>query len=96
MAVHAQLLKYHQRPEAAQFREEMLRKFPHNARIEAYLGAALEHLGQPGEAARHYENALSLRSDLPEARMGVARARQREGRLDEARGIFRRALGSNR
>jgi tetratricopeptide (TPR) repeat protein len=88
IAVHQQLLKFHQRVEAQQFRQEMLQRFPHNAHIEAHLGAALEVLGQRAEAMQHYKNALSLRPDLPEARIGVARAHQHEGQLDEARKLL--------
>ena len=88
IAVHQQLLKFHQSEEAAQFQKEMAEKYQDHAKVQAYLGAALEFLGQPSTAAGYYAQALKLRPDLPEARIGVARNAIREGRLDEARKLL--------
>ena len=83
--VHRQLLEYHQVAEAGEFQKLMLTQFPDNAKIYGYLGAAQEHLGRQNEAAELYGQALKLRPDLPEARIGVAQGQIRAGRLDEAR-----------
>src|SRR5262245_8619865 len=88
IAAHGQLVKFHQPSQAAEFRDAMRQRFPDNADVHAYLGAASEHLGQWDEAATCYDRALALRPDLPEARVGVALARVRAGRLDEARPLL--------
>jgi len=84
MALHQQLMTYHQLDEAAEFRKSMREKFPDNAKVHAYLGASLEHFGKLDEAAAMFRRALELRPDLPEARTGVAMAQIRAGQLDEA------------
>jgi tetratricopeptide (TPR) repeat protein len=85
MAAHQQLVNFHQIEKAAEFRKTMLEKFPENAKVLAYLGAAVEHLGNLPEAEAFYERALRLRPDMPEARIGVASGCIRAGRPDEAR-----------
>jgi tetratricopeptide (TPR) repeat protein len=85
---HQRLVHFHQTTEAAEFRAMMKTKFADNAKVHAYLGAVLEHLGQATEAAESYRRALELRPDLPEARVGVAEAQIREKRLDEARALL--------
>ena len=85
IAVHQQMLGFHQVAEAAAFEKTMVAQFPDHAKIHAYLGAALEHLGQRDQAVEYYQRALTLRPDLPEARIGVARGNIRGGQLDEAR-----------
>ena len=88
IAVHQTLLGYHQGAQAEQFEKEMIAKFPDNAKVSAYLGFAATQLGRLGEAERHFTRALELRPDLPEARIGVAEAGLRAGRLDEARKLL--------
>src|SRR6266545_6988968 len=85
---HQALMGFHQLAQAAEFREMMRGKFASNAKVQAYLGAVLEHLGRPAEAVTAFERALELRPDLPEARVGVAAGRLREQRLDEARRLL--------
>ena len=88
IAVHQQMLGFHQISEAAEFQKTMLAQFPDSAKILAYLGAAQEHLGRGSEAMEFYQRALALRPDLPEARVGVARGHVRAGQLDEARKLL--------
>src|SRR5262245_60595253 len=88
IAAHQQLVNFHQSAQAAEFGEAMRQKFGDNAKVHAYLAAAAEHLGQWDAAAASYDRALALRTDLPEARVGVALARVRAGRLDEARPLL--------
>ena len=88
IAVHQQLLHFHQLDQAAEFQRTMTAKFGDNAKVHAYLGAALAHLGKLDEAAPCYARALELRPDLPEARAGVALARIRTGKLEEARALL--------
>ncbi len=84
MAAHQQLLNFHQLEQAAEFRKTMREKFADNAKVHAYLGAAMEHFGQLDEAGGCYARAFALRPDLPEARVGVARVHISAGRLDDA------------
>jgi len=88
VAAHQQLLHFHQAAEAAEFQKTMVGKFPDNAKVHAYLGAAMEHIGQPDQAADAYRRALALRPDLPEARVGVAKGYIRSGQLGEARKLL--------
>jgi len=88
IAAHQQLLHFHQVDEAAEFQKTMTAKFADNAKVHAYLGAALAHIGKLDEAKPFYVRALELRPDLPEARIGVALAHIREGKLDDARKLL--------
>ena len=88
IAVHQQLLKFHQIAQAADFQKKMAEQYATNAKVQAYLGAALEHVGRRDEAGPYFARALELRPDLPEARVGMARGHMRGGRLDEARGLL--------
>src|SRR5437879_1577427 len=88
IAVHQQLLKIHQTAQATDFQKKMAEQFASNAKVQAYLGGALEHVGQHEQAAAYFAKALELRPDLPEARLGIARNHIRAGRLDEARGLL--------
>lgn len=60
IAARQQLLNSHQIDQAAEFRRLMLEKFADNAKVQAYLGAALEHLGKFDEAKSYYARALAL------------------------------------
>jgi tetratricopeptide (TPR) repeat protein len=88
IALHQQLLNFHQMAQAADFRKELIEKFGGTANVQCYLGAALEHQGKYPEAAAHYAKALELRPDLPDARVGVALDAIRHGRLSEARTLL--------
>ena len=77
IAFHQQLLKYHQAAEAAEFQKKMSEQFASSAKVQAYLGAALEHFGKRDEAVPYFTKALELRPDLPEARIGMARSHMR-------------------
>ena len=63
MAAHQQLLNFHQFEQAAEFRKTMREKYADNAKVQAYLGAALEHFGKLDEANEFYTRA-SGRSGL--------------------------------
>ncbi|TAL05226.1 MAG: tetratricopeptide repeat protein [Verrucomicrobia bacterium] len=88
IAVHQQLLYFHQADQAAEFQKTLVAKFPDHAKVQAYLGAALSHLGKVKDAEPFFAHALELRPDLPEARIGVARSHLRAGKLDEARALL--------
>jgi tetratricopeptide (TPR) repeat protein len=88
IAAHQQLLKFHQAAQAAEFQKTMAETYSGNAKVQAYLGAALEHVGNLAQAAAYYARAFALRPDLPEARIGVAKGHIRAGRLDEARPLL--------
>ena len=88
IAAHQQLLGFHQVPEATELQKTMAEKFPDNAKVQAYLGSALDHMGRRDQAVEYYKRALELRSDLPEARVGLARGYIRAGQLGEARKLL--------
>ena len=88
MALHQQLMNFHQLDQAAEFRKTMREKFADNAKVHVYLGASLEHFGKLDESAEMFQRALDLRPDLPEARVGVAHSCVRAGKLDEARKLL--------
>ncbi|MSU58496.1 MAG: tetratricopeptide repeat protein [Pedosphaera sp.] len=88
IAAHQQMLHFHQLDDAATFQKTMTEKFADNAKVQAYLGGALTHIGKLAEAEPFFARALELRPDLPEARSGVARAYIRAGKLDEARALL--------
>jgi tetratricopeptide (TPR) repeat protein len=85
---HRQFLNFQQIAEAAELQKTMCEKFADNARVQAYLAAALNHLGKVSEAEPFFARALELRPDLPEARIGVACTHIRAQRLDEARRLL--------
>jgi tetratricopeptide (TPR) repeat protein len=84
VATHQQLLAFHQVAEAAEFQKQMETQFADNAKIHAYIGDALARLGNVDQARGCYQRAFELRPDLPEARVGLALAYIREGKLDDA------------
>ncbi|MDB6056921.1 MAG: cellulose synthase subunit BcsC, partial [Verrucomicrobiales bacterium] len=84
VAAHQQLLGFHQIAEAAEFQKKMQEQFADNAKIHAYIGDALSHLGEVEQARSCYQRAFDLRPDLPEARVGLARAHIRDGKVDDA------------
>jgi len=88
IAVHRELMKFHEFDEAASFRQKATGQFPASAQLQADFAEALVHFGRGGEAAAYFERAHSLRPDLPAARIGVAYIRMRTGRLDEARKLL--------
>ncbi len=88
IAAHRQLLTFHQLNEAADLQKLMVEKYPDNARVHAYLGAAWTEFGKYNEAEAGYARALALRPDMPEARVGMALAYIRAKRLDEARKLL--------
>ena len=88
IAAHQQLLQYHQFDQATTLRQELAECFAGNALVQTHMGTAMEHLGRLEEATPFYERALALRPDLPAARVGVAQARIRAGRLDDARKLL--------
>ena len=85
---HQQLINFHQSSQAAEFRQLMCQKFADNPQVYSYLGLVLTQLGQLDEAAPYFSRALELRSDLPEARIGVAHNLIRSQRPDEARKLL--------
>jgi tetratricopeptide (TPR) repeat protein len=88
LQVHGLLLSYHEREQAAQFRETVRQRFPAEAELMAGLAAQLDHVSEFGPAFEFYEAALKLQPDLPEARVGVARRKMASGELDEARQLL--------
>ena len=96
LQVHGTLLGFHDHTGAAEFRNEVLERFPDDAELNAGLASHLEQVGQFDEAARLYQRAFELCPDLPQARVPVARQLMRAGKLDEARDLlqFLMARGS--
>jgi tetratricopeptide (TPR) repeat protein len=88
MELHQTMLNFHQSAAAAKFRADMVERFRDDAKVHAYLGDALSHVGNSREAATYYNRAHELRPDLPAARIGVAYGRMAAGKLDEARSLL--------
>lgn len=89
LMVHGTLLAFQQHEEAAVFRRQMLERFHHNALLPAGLAQHLENNGLPEEARALWNRAYELDPELPEARVGLARHRMFEDRLDEARTLLK-------
>ena len=88
LEVHACLLAFHQHDEAEQFRRQALLQHADSAVLHGGLALHLVEVGQVNSAIPLFEKAYVLRPDLPEARVGVARIRMANGRLDEARELL--------
>ena len=88
MAAHKQFLGFHQINEAMELQKVLQEQFRDNAKVHIYLAEAMVHLGRVEEAGPFYDRALELRSDLPEARIGVAERLLRQQKLDEARQLL--------
>ena len=88
IAVHQQLVNYHQFKEAAAFRQKASAQFPDSAKLQVYFGDSLTHFGELAAALPFYTRALELRPDLPGARAGVADGHTRANRLPEARALL--------
>ena len=89
LEVHGQLLGFQQYDDAAAFRSTMLEEFPESAQLVAGIAAHLDFIGLPDEAAELWERSFRLDPELPEARVGIASQRLRDGKPDEARELLR-------
>lgn len=85
LEAHAKLMSYRDYRRAAEFRRGAIECFPDDPAMIAVLAGHLEHFGIDDEAEDLHERVLELRPDSPEARVGVAQRRRKEGDLDEAR-----------
>lgn len=81
---HGRILAFHQFAEAEKFRQEIQSRFQDNADVQLKLAEALVQFAQSEAALPYFQRALTLRPDLPEARVGVATGYLRQNRLDEA------------
>ena len=88
LGAHAWMLGFHVYDEAAQFREEVLQRFPANATLNAGLASQLDQASFYTEATPLYERALALSPEMPEARVGMAMRRLNEGKHAEARELL--------
>lgn len=88
VGLHQCLLGFQQTEKADQFAVVMGSRFPDDAEMQAYVGTALQTGSQWARAEPYFERAHRLRPDLPGARIGLARARLRAERLDEARELL--------
>jgi hypothetical protein len=88
LQVHATLLGFHEREQAAKFRQTVRERFPADAELVAGLAAQLEHAGGYQEAGELYEAAHRLQPELPEARVAVAMRKMAAGELDDARRLL--------
>jgi tetratricopeptide (TPR) repeat protein len=88
LAVHGALIAFQQWEEAHKFRDLALEEHKESAVLHAGLATQLMQRGRLDDAVPLFEKALELRSDLPEARTGVARIRMAQGKLEEARELL--------
>ncbi len=65
---------------------------PRDAAAEFQVGQILQVIGQADAAATHFERAVDLDPNFPEAIIALAKARLREERYDDAIGLLERAL----
>jgi len=86
--VHQQMMTFRQFAQAAVFRNDATGYFPENAKLQAFFGDSLTFFGRLKEAEPFYQRAYTLQPDLPEARIGLADAHIRAGRLDQARPLL--------
>ena len=89
LEVHGQLLAFQQYDDAAAFRSTALERFPQSAQLAAGIAAHLDFSGLPDEAGELWERSFQLDSELPEARVGIAYQRFRDGSPNEARELLR-------
>src|SRR5688572_23759299 len=88
IALHQKLLAFHQNTRADEFEKELAQKFSSNAKVLAYLGASLAHLGKHEQAALNFQRALEIRPDLPEAKIGLGMELLRQNRLYDAQNML--------
>src|SRR5277367_3594316 len=65
------------------------------ARIEFALGATLDQLKKPKEAAEAYRRSLDIEPDNPDAERGLANALLMDDQLDEALKVFNQLLAAD-
>jgi tetratricopeptide (TPR) repeat protein len=65
------------------------------ARIEFYLGASLDQLKKPKEAAAAYRRSLELEPDNPDAQHALAKALMADDQLDEALTVFQQLVAAD-
>ncbi len=88
LATHATLLSFHDHDQAREFRSTALGRYDEHALLRAGLAEQLTHVSEFDESAQLYEESLALDPDLNVARVGVARRRMVQGKLDEARELL--------
>ncbi|MCP4506931.1 MAG: hypothetical protein GY826_11125 [Fuerstiella sp.] len=88
LEVHGQLLAFQQYDDAAAFRSAALERFPESAPLVAGIAAHLDFIGLLTEADPLWDRAFLLDPDFPEARVGIASRRLRDGKTDEARELL--------
>ncbi|MFO1001733.1 MAG: hypothetical protein U0936_15460 [Planctomycetaceae bacterium] len=88
LGVHGTLLAFQQHEEATEFRRRMLERYPESALLAAGLAMHVESNGLPTEAAELWNKSYELDPELPDARVGLARHRMSEGKLDDARQLL--------
>ena len=63
----------------------MLERFPTNAEVQFYVGAALDYLNRGADAQTCYERALSIDPEMFDAKRALGNRLIKKGELDEAR-----------
>ncbi len=85
MEAHAEMLRFHEFEQAQRLRGEIVQRFGESAQVQASLGTHLRFVGQFEESKQYYANALQIRADLPEARVGAAYNCMSSREFDKAR-----------
>lgn len=78
---------YGRQPEAIELVRQAVALAPEDAGMRVWLGQLLLVVGEPAEAEPHFEVALRLAPQIGAAHIGMARALERTGRLEEARHV---------
>ncbi|MFC7552737.1 tetratricopeptide repeat protein [Pseudoroseomonas wenyumeiae] len=81
------LAAYGRQAEAIELMREAIGLAPQDAGMRVWLGQLLLVVGDPLEAEPHFRVALELAPQVGAAHIGLARALERTGRLEEARHV---------
>jgi uncharacterized protein HemY len=81
------LAAYGRQAEAIELMREAIGLSPRDAGMRVWLGQLLLVVGEPLEAEPHFRVALDLAPQVGAAHIGLARALERTGRLEEARHV---------
>jgi tetratricopeptide (TPR) repeat protein len=81
------LAAYGRQAEAIELMQEAIELAPHDAGMRVWLGQLLLVVGEPAAAEPHFRAAMELAPQIGAAHIGLARALERTGRLEEARHV---------
>lgn len=87
--LHASMLRYHQFGDAEAFQRMALQGHLNDAELRIDLAQQLDATGRSDQAGELYEQALRIKPDAPQAKIGVALRQIARGQLAEAHELLR-------